>query len=106
MYTINDQRYAFRKDYDYDDDVAILFYKGQKITKTRAENLRGSFIEESYCCKDMVEFVDDIGDSDCDVTIDEEDINNNWETIWDEMEWNADSKSYKYGNWEVIFLDI
>ena len=42
MLDIDKKQYSVRKDYEYDDDTAILFYKGIKVARAMAESFRKS----------------------------------------------------------------
>ena len=46
MLDIESKKYSSRKEYEYDDDIGILFYKGQKVTKSAMEDYRGCWLEE------------------------------------------------------------
>lgn len=105
MLDIEKTQYSIRKEYEYDNDVAILFYKGIKVVKVNVESFRNSWIEEDGYFDNLYDFLDDIG-ANTDIELDKEDEKSKWETIWDELEWNKDSKSYKYGNWELVILDL
>jgi len=104
MKDIDKKQYSARKEYEY-DDTAILFYKGTKVTKQDAENFRKSWMEEMSYFDNMYDFLKDVVGS-YDIELDEADIEDDWEHIWDELEWNKETKSYKYKNWEWIVLDI
>ena len=82
-----------------------MFYKGVKIARAETESFRKSWIEEDDYFDNLYDFLDDIG-ANADIELDEEDEKSKWETIWDELDWNNDSRSYKYGNWELVVLDI
>ena len=108
MLDIESKKYSSRKEYEYDDDIGILFYKGQKVTKSAMEDYRGCWLEEDEYFDDLAELLDDIGyevpfDA---YNLDEEDRKEKWETVWDNLEWNEETKSYKYKNWEIVVLDI
>ena len=105
MADIDNKKYASRKSYEYDDDTAVLFYKGQKVKKQDAENFRKSWMEEMSYFDNMYDFLDDVVSS-VDIELDEADAEDNWEHIWDELDWDENSQSYKYGNWELVILDI
>ena len=105
MKDIDKKQYSARKEYEYDDDTAVLFYKGIKVARDETESFRKSWIEESDYFDNLYDFLDDVG-ANTDIELDEEDENSNWETIWDELDWDKDSQSYKYGNWEWVVLDI
>lgn len=94
-----------RKSYEFDDDFAVLFYKGTAVAKGYTEKFRKNWQEESSYSDNMYDFFEDLG-YDLEVELDEEDINDNWEHIWDELDWDDDSRSFKYGNWELVVLDI
>ena len=102
---VNDPRYAFRKEYDYDNDRAVIFYKDKEVIRCYSEDLKGNFIEESDYFTEMIKFIEDILGCLPDIEIDKEDNNDTWENIWNNLEWDKDSKSYKYKNWTVIILD-
>lgn len=104
MKDIDKVQYSVRKKYKYDDDIAVLFYKGTKVAKGATESFRKSWIEEASYFDTLYDFLDDVAGAD--IGLDEEDKNTSWETIWDELEWNEETKSYKYKNWEWIVLDI
>lgn len=40
MLDIEDKKYSARKEYEYDDDTAVLFYRGTKIARALTENFR------------------------------------------------------------------
>lgn len=105
MKDIDKKQYSARKEYEYDDDTAVLFYKGTKVTKQDAENFRKSWMEEMSYFDNMYDFLEDVVSS-YDIELDEADAEDNWEHIWDELEWNKETKSYKYKNWELVVLDI
>lgn len=89
----------------YDDDFAILFYKGQKVASGLFETFKDNWIEEAgYFINDLERFFDDM----CVETIqlDEEDKRADWEYIWEQLSWCEDSKTYKYDKWELVILDI
>ena len=105
MKDIDKKQYSARKEYEYDDDTAVLFYKGTKVAKATTESFRKSWIEDASYFDNLYDFFDDVG-ANTDIELDEADENTSWETIWDELEWNKETESYKYKNWEWIVLDI
>ena len=62
-------------------------------------------MEETSYFDNMYDFLEDVVGS-CDIDLDEADAEDNWEHIWDELDWNKETKSYKYKNWELVILDI
>ena len=104
MLDIEKKQYSARKEYEYDDDTAVLFYKGMKVAKAHTETFKDSWSEEADYFDNMIDFLEDVGSES--VELDEEDVNDNWDNIWDNLDWNEQSKSYKYKNWEWIVLDI
>lgn len=106
MLDIDKKQYSARKEYEYDDDIAVLFYKGTKVAKATTESFRKSWVEESWNCdaNTLTEFLGCV--CNCYLELDEADDSDTWEHIWDELEWNKETKSYKYGNWELVILDI
>ena len=105
MKDIDKAQYSARKEYEYDDDIAVLFYKGVKVAKARTESFRKSWIEEDGYFDNLYDFLDDVG-ANTNIELDEEDTQEKWETIWDELDWNEEEKCYKYKNWTWIVLDI
>lgn len=107
MLDIESKKYSSRKEYEYDDDIGVLFYKGTKITRCNMEDFRKSWIEESWNaeCETMEEFLDDVV-GDIDIELDDEDNEDTWENIWDKLDWNENTNSYKYKNWEIVVLDM
>lgn len=105
MEDIDKKQYSARKEYEYDDDTAVLFYKGIKVARAETESFRKSWIEEASYFDNLYDFLDDVG-ANTDIELDEADENTSWEIIWNELEWNKETESYKYKNWEWIVLDI
>ena len=105
MLDIDKKQYSARKKYEYDDDTAVLFYKGEKVARAHTESFRKSWIEEDCYFDNLYDFLDDVG-ANIDIELDEEDENSDWETIWEKLKWNKETKSYKYKNWEWVVLDI
>ena len=105
MLDIDKKQYSVRKEYEYDDDTAILFYKGIKVARAMAESFRKSWIEEDDYFNNLYNFLDDVG-ANTDIELDEEDEKTNWETIWEKLSWDKETKSYKYKNLEWVILDI
>ncbi len=101
---INKPKYRYRKQFEYDDDMCVLFYKGNKVERRLWETFTDSWSEEAGYFDNMIDFLEDVASES--VELDEEDVNDNWDNIWDNLEWNDASKSYKYKNWEFIILDI
>ena len=112
MKDINNKKYSYRKEYEYDNDIAVLFYKGNKVARAQAVDFRSSWVEESWNCENgsIYTLFDNIGlntslligrDGNlCDDALE------NWEEVWDKLCWDERSKSYKYKNWTLIILDI
>lgn len=101
-----------RKDDDsdsfYDDDICVLFYGGHKVCKSDWEHFRKYFIEESCNCEDetMKSLLDDFGIDISLYKFNKNDLKENYEDIWTNLDWNKDTKSFKYKDWELIVLDI
>lgn len=90
-----------------EDDIAILFYKENKIHRGTIEEFRSSWVEEWQYNSDMQEFLEDVGDeTSIFVCLDEEDKAKTWKEVWDGLKWNEDSETYRYGNWELFVLNI
>ena len=106
MLDIENKKYAIenRKEAEYDDDICVLFYKGQKVARHELDSYKGNWIEEDSYFDNLYDFFDDV--TNADIELDEEDAYEKWETIWDNLDWNETTKSYRYGNWELICLDI
>ena len=96
-----------RKDWEYDDDIAILFYKGEQVARTEVEKFRKSWMEEADYFDNMCDFLDDVASSPS-VDMDDEDYNDNWEHIYDKLtdSWDEKEKCCSYGNWTLIVLNI
>lgn len=103
MREIDDARYSFRKPIDYDNDFAVLFYKGKKVARGLFEMFKDSWCEEACNCDNVEEFFHDIRVR---TYLDDKDSKESWQDIWDGLDWDASSKSYKYGSWELVILDI
>lgn len=101
MQDINKSKYSHRREYRYDDDTAVLFYQGNKIAKGPFEMFRDNWIEESYNLEDrsVKTLFEDLGYN----TID---VNESYEDIFDKLDWDPKSKSFKYNDWELIVLEI
>ena len=83
MLDIESKKYSSRKEYEYDDDIGILFYKGNKIARCDMEDFRKSWIEESWNFEDgetISDFLNDVC-SDFYLEIDDEDNKDTWENI-------------------------
>lgn len=114
MLDIENKKYSARKEYEYDDDTAVLFYRGTKIAKALAEDFRKYWVEESWNCEDesVGTLLEDMGyDNNLpSTTLDdkayEDDMAEKYEDIWENLDWNEETKSYKYKDWELIILDI
>ena len=105
MKEIEKELYRFSKEIDYDDDFAILFYKGEKVARDLVEGFKDNWIEAAYDYDNMVDLLNDIVRHRR-FELDDADAEDTWEHIWDELAWDESSKSYKYGNWELVILDI
>lgn len=112
MKDIDNKKYSSRKEYEYDDDIGVLFYDGNRVARTEAEDYRKSWIEESWNDEDgsVYTLFDDLG-LDTSLLMDQDgnlynDALEDWEKIWDELDWDEKSKSYKYKKWTLIILDI
>ena len=105
MLDIENKKYSARKEYEYDDDTGVLFYKGTKITKCDMEDFRRSWLEEADYFDNMYDFLEDVIGN-ISVELEAADNEDNWEHIWNELDWNKETKSYKFGNWEIVVLDI
>lgn len=103
MKDIEKELYKFSKEIEYDDDFAVLFYKGEKIAKGKVEDFKDCWCEAASDFDTVEELLRDIR---IDIELDPQDAVEPWENIWNELDWNESSKSYKYENWELIILDI
>ena len=103
MKDIEKELYRFSKEIEYDDDFAVLFYKGEKIAKGKVEDFKDCWCEAASDFDTVEEL---LGDIRIDIELDPQDAVEPWENIWNELDWNESSKSYKYENWELIILDI
>ena len=103
MLEIDDIRYSFRKELDKDDDFAVLFYKGKKVAKGLSEEFSDVWYEEGSNYENVGMFFYDIRVR---AYLDVKDSKESWLDIWNGLEWDASSKSYKYGSWELVILDI
>ena len=101
---INKPKYMYRKKFQYDDDMCVLFYKGNKVANALWETFSDNWSEEVNYFNNMNDFLEDVASEI--VELDEEDVNDNWDNIWYSLAWDNKSKSYKYKNWELIILDI
>lgn len=94
-----------RKTYEYDDDIAVLFYKGYKVDRGDFEKFnKKEWMEESYFVKNVEELIEDITGNY--IPLDFEDKDLTWPFIWERMEWHEYNYSFHYGNWELVVLDI
>ena len=66
MLDIEKKQYSTRKEYEYDDDAAVLFYRGTRIAKALTEDFRKYWVEESWNCDDesVGTLLEDLGCSD------------------------------------------
>lgn len=103
MKDIEKELYKFSKEIEYDDDFAVLFYKGENIAKGKVEDFKDCWCEAASDFDTVEELLEDIR---IDIELDPQDAVEPWENIWNELDWNESSKSYKYENWELIILDI
>ena len=103
MKDIEKELYRFSKEIEYDDDFAVLFYKGEKIAKGKVEDFKDCWCEAASDFDTVEEL---LGDIRIEIELDPQDAVEPWENIWNELDWNKSSKSYKYENWELIILDI
>ena len=103
MKDIEKELYRFSKEIEYDDDFAVLFYKGEKIAKGKVEDFKDCWCEAASDFDTVEEL---LGDIRIDIELDPQGAVEPWENIWNELDWNESSKSYKYENWELIILDI
>ena len=92
------------KDIDWDDDIAILFYKNKKITSGTVEMFAKEWAEEWQYNDNMEEFLNDVAD--LYFELDEEDRNKIWREVWDGFKWCEETQTYRYDNWELFVLNI
>ena len=91
MKDINHKKYSHRKEYEYDDDIAVLFYKGGKVARAQADDFRKSWVEESWNCENgsVYALFNDLGlDTSLLMGEDEnlcDDALENWEEVWDKL---------------------
>lgn len=51
--------------------------------------------------------MEDLGCSDnLPIGFSDDDMTERYEDVWDNLDWNEETKSYKYKDWEWIVLDI
>ncbi len=105
MKDIDQPKYQSRKEIDYDDDIVILFYNGQKVLKGITTTFQDNMIEEMDDFSDTKEMLEEDFNAYLEGPFDDT-IHEKWVDIWNNLDWDADSKSYKYGRWEMICLDI
>lgn len=98
-------KYKYRKRDEYDNDICVLFYNGYKVMKGMLEYFSKSLMEESPNYDKAEEmFVDGCG---YDIQVPKEQWGNeSWATVWDKLDFDHSSQSYKYGKWEFVCLDL
>ena len=102
---IDHPKYKYRKRTEYSNDICFLFYNGYKVARGLLEYFSDSLMEESSNYDKAEEMLVD----DCGVELQvpkEQWGNESWDTVWDNLEFDDDSKSYKYGKWEFVCLDL
>lgn len=107
MSDIEKANYKNRKQIEYGDDSAILFYKGTRVCKNLIDNFDDDWVCESDYFDNMEDFLKDVT-GEVNINIDETDLNDTWENIWNNLVqdgYDCDSHIYKYGNWSLIVLD-
>ena len=102
---IDEPKYQARKELEYDDDVVILFYNGQKVLRGTTDTFKSNMMEEMSYFSNAREMLEKDFYTYLEGPFDKT-VNEQWEEIWDNLNWDAESKSYKYGRWEMICLDI
>lgn len=97
-----------RKMYEYDDDIAVLFYKGYKVFRGEFEKFNKTrLIEESFYYRNVAELIEKLNPNFiCNTYFEVEDKDLTWPFIWERMEWHEYNYSFHYGNWELVVLDI
>lgn len=95
-----------RKQCKYDDDFTVLFYKGEMIARDFWETFDKNWAEEeaNENFEQLQWLIQDITGSF--VLLDEEDNKMTWGKVWNDLEWNEETRSYQYGDWELIVLDV
>ena len=97
--------YKFSKEIEYDNDWAVLFYKDKKIAKNTVEGFSEGWSEEFAYVNTIKELLNNVG-IEVDLDLESEDNLEPWYDIWSNLTYDYSSHSYKYGNWELMVLDI